>query len=256
MIITLTTDFGLQDGYVAAMKGVIYSLAPRATLVDLCHLVPPFDVQAASFVLYQAAPYYPPGTVHVVVVDPGVGSSRRGLALVSGQHIFIGPDNGVFTAFINENAAVRQLDNPDLWLPEHSATFHGRDLFAPVAVHLAQGLPLAECGAEVADPVRLPAWEVHHDGDEFAAVVVHIDRFGNAITGLPAVRLAELGLGPYSAHLPGRPPIPVLKTYAEAKKGKVLALAGSTGLLELAVREAAAAEILRLERGAPVRFSA
>ncbi len=254
MIVTLTTDFGSADGYVAAMKGVLYSRAPRATVVDLSHEIPPFDIAAAAFVLWQAAPYYPPETVHVCVVDPGVGSERRGLAAVSHGQLFVGPDNGVFTPFLDDSAQIVALANPDLWLPKASATFHGRDLFVPAAVHLAQGLALAECGPRVTDPVRLPAWEIRREVGALVAAVVHVDRFGNAITGLDRSYLVGLGGAPQQAELPDGRAVPLRHTYADAAPGEALALVGSSGLVEIAVREGSAAQQLGLARGAIVRF--
>jgi len=255
MIVTLTTDFGLRDGYAAAMKGVILSRAPRATVVDISHYIAPFDVQMASYVLWQAAPYFPPGAIHVCVVDPGVGGARRGLVVEARQHLFVGPDNGVFTPFLDDAARAYELANPDLWLPRPSVTFHGRDLFAPTAVHLAQGLPSSECGPPVGDPVRLPAWDVRREGDTFTAAVVHVDHFGNLVTGLDHARLAELGDGPFRAHLPGGETLPVRRTYVEVETDEPLALIGSFGLLEIAVREGSAASFFGLDRGAPIRFS-
>jgi hypothetical protein len=255
MIITLTTDFGLADGYAAAMKGVILSRAPRATVVDLSHEIAPFDVHHAAFVLRQAAPYFPPGVVHVCVVDPGVGGPRRGLAIAAQRQLFVGPDNGVFTPFLNEAARVFELTNPDLWLPQAGATFHGRDLFAPTAVHLAQGLPPADCGPPVTDAVRLPAWEVRREGDAFVAAVVHVDRFGNAITGLTSERLAELGADSLRAQLPTGEVVPLRRAYADVLPGEPLTLVGSSGLLEIAVREGSAAQRFGLTRGAPIRFA-
>jgi len=254
MIITLTTDFGARDGYAGAIKGVIASRAPRATVFDISHEIPSFDIAHAAFVLFTAAPFYPPGTVHVAVIDPGVGGARRGVVVVGRQHLFVGPDNGVFTPFLDEAAAVHELADPDLWLGHAAATFHGRDLFAPTAVHLAQGLAPADCGPTVAEPVRLPAWNVEREGDALVAAVVHVDGFGNAITGLSTERLAELGEGSYAATIAGHEPIAVRRTYADADSGQLLALIGSTGLLELAVREGSAAAQLGLQRGDAVRF--
>jgi len=255
MIVTLTTDFGASDGYAGAMKGVILSIAPRATLADITHDVPPGDVRHAAFVLAQAAEYFPPDTVHVAVVDPGVGGPRRALAVARRRQFFVGPDNGVFSFFLDADAVCRELTNPDLWLPRASATFHGRDLFAPAAAHLATGLPLAECGPAVTDPVRLPEWAVTVEGHALHAAVVHIDHFGNCVTSLPAARLAELGPGPYRIAPEGAPPVGLRRIYGDAAPGEALALVGSMGLVEIAVRDGSAAATLAIRRGTPVRVT-
>ncbi len=254
MIITMTTDFGNRDGYVAAMKGVVYSRAPRATVVDISHNIPPFDVQAGSFVLAQAARFFPPETIHLGVVDPRVGSERRGLLIVSRRQMFVGPDNGLFTPFLDHQAQVFALTNPNLWLPHASNTFHGRDLFAPTAVHLAEGLAPEDVGPEVTDPVRLPAWNVRRDGDSLIGAVVHIDRFGNAITGLPAAFLNELGEGPFVVELAGQESIPLLSVYSDTRPGEALALIASCGMVEVAVREGNGASYLNVQRGDVVRI--
>ncbi|NLH49962.1 MAG: SAM-dependent chlorinase/fluorinase [Myxococcales bacterium] len=252
MIITLTTDFGLADGYVGAMKGVIYSLVPRATVVDITHEVPPFDVGHGAFALAQAAPFFPPETVHVAVVDPGVGGSRRGIVAVWRRQLFVGPDNGLFSPFLEDRTIVRELADPDLWLPDAAPTFHGRDLFAPAAARLAGGLPVAECGPAVTDPVRLPDWEIRRQAGVLIVAVAHVDRFGNCITALPASRLEEIGPGPCLVEAPGLPPLPLSRTYDDVPHGQLLALIGSHGFLELAVREGSAAA-LGFSRGTIVR---
>ncbi|MDP8222738.1 MAG: SAM-dependent chlorinase/fluorinase [Candidatus Lernaella stagnicola] len=255
MILTLTTDFGLADGYAGAMKGVILSRAPRANVVDISHEVPPHDVLHGAFVLFQAAPFFPPDTVHVAVIDPGVGTARRGIVVAHRRHFFVGPDNGVFSPFLDEQAVVYELADPDLWLPDPSATFHGRDLFAPAAAQLATGLPPAECGPRVDDPVRLPAWRLKREGDSFVTAVVHIDRFGNCITALPGARLAELGSGTIRVIPEGGPALALRRAYGEVEVGEPLALVGSSGLLEIAVRNGHAARVLELTRETVVRIS-
>lgn len=255
MIITLTTDFGWADGYVGAIKGVVYSLLPRAQVVDITHDVPPFDVAHGAFVLAQATPFFPPETVHVGVVDPEVGGARRGVVVAHRRRFYVGPDNGLFTPFLTADAVVRELTNPDLFLPTAAPTFHGRDLFAPTAAHLAGGLPMEECGPLVADPARLPDWDVRLTDGAFFTAVIHVDRFGNCITALPAARLDELGSGPVRIQAPGLPPLPLSRTYADVAGGQPLALIGSHGMVEIAVREGSAAA-LGLARGAIVRASA
>jgi S-adenosylmethionine hydrolase len=248
MIITLTTDFGLRDGYVGAVKGVILRLAPGATIVDISHEAAPFDAADGAFILWQAAPYFPPGTIHVGVVDPGVGSERRGLAVRSGGQVFVGPDNGLFTPFLTAEAIVRELTNPQLRLPNAAATFHGRDLFAPTAARLATDMEFDECGPRVRDPLRLAGWEPTFDG-HWHGVVVHVDRFGNCVTSLPADLLAP---GVQEAIVAEFPPIPAGRIYADVARGQPICLAGSSGRLEIAIREGDAAAALKLKRGATV----
>ncbi len=254
MIVTLTTDFGLADGYVGAVKGVILSIAPRVSIVDITHDVPPQDIHHAAFVMAQAASFFPPDTVHVAVVDPGVGGSRQGIALARKRQFFVGPDNGIFSSFLDGKAVVHQLSNPDLWLPNPAATFHGRDLFAPVAAHLVTGMPLAECGPAIMEPMRLIEWDVHRQQASFETSVVHVDHFGNCIIALPARRLIELGEGPFLIFPQDRQPIGLHRTYGDVAPGEALALVGSTGLIEIAVRDGSAAKVLDIGRGTQVRI--
>jgi S-adenosylmethionine hydrolase len=253
VIVTLTTDFGRTDGYVAAMKGVLYTLAPRLTVVDLTHEVPAFDVSHAAYVLHQAAPFFPSDTVHVAVIDPGVGGPRRGMVVVQHRQYFVGPDNGVFTPFLTDEAVVHELVNPALWLPNPAAVFHGRDLFAPTAARLVTGLAPADCGPRLADPVRLPAWQVRREGEAVIGAIVHVDHFGNCISSISADRLKELGEGPCHVEAANGMRVALRRTYSEASPGEVLALVGSTGLIEIAVREGSAAAQCGVKRGDAVR---
>lgn len=271
-IITLLTDFGTVDGYVGAMKGVLLSEAPAARVVDLTHDIPPQDVAAGAYALETAAPWFPEGTIHVAVVDPGVGSSRRPIAVHAFGQLFLGPDNGLLSAAIGaalprHGAAVRLLDAiPPEW--PLSSTFHGRDLFARVAGRLAAGVPLDEYSNRVAaDPVRLaePSASVDGDGRRIEGRVVHIDRFGNLVTNVNVEALAGvLGEAPAGHHgaaeeLAGRVLVevagrsaPLLRTYAEAPPEGLLAYVGSARRLEVAVRDGSAMAALGVGRGAPV----
>jgi len=280
-IITLITDFGTADGYVGAMKGVILSLAPHVQIVDITHEISPQAIRQAAWALATAAPYFPPGTVHVVVVDPGVGGDRRPLAMERDGQFFVGPDNGVFTPFLPASTCVA-LTEPAYHHHPVSTTFHGRDIFAPVAAHIALGVPLSEFGPPVADPVHLPPprLEVQAD-DQVLGEVVHIDRFGNGITsigplqwqgpllvlggegavGLPLRREGAMGTSVPSltfhpqritVEVRGRRLAGVRRTYGEGEPGEVLALVGSSGYLEIAVREGSAARDLALRPGDPV----
>jgi S-adenosyl-L-methionine hydrolase (adenosine-forming) len=255
-IVTLTTDFGLRDAYVAEMKGTILAIARSARravqLVDVTHEVAPHDVAEGALALEAAAAWFPPGTVHVAVVDPGVGTARRGLALAAGEHVFIGPDNGLFTPFLVQGWRAFELRAPEYRLSEVSATFHGRDVFAPAAAHVALGVDPARLGPSVTDPVRLP-WSQTGDGKRgVVGAVVHVDRFGNLVTSIRAGSLPDLRT--MTVRLAGRP-IPVVTTYGDLAPGRPGALVGSSGRLEIAVREASAAVALRARRGTPVTLS-
>lgn len=193
-IVTLTTDFGTRDAYVAAMKGAILGIARSVQLVDVTHEVAPHDVAEGAYALEAAAPYFPPGTVHVGVVDPGVGTARRGLAVVARGQVFVGPDNGLFTPFLGgDDWTAFELAAPEYRLRAVSRTFHGRDVFAPAAAHVAAGVDPARLGPRVTDPVRLPWPAPRRTGAGVAGVVVHVDRFGNLVTSIPAEAVAGLG---------------------------------------------------------------
>lgn len=252
-IITLTTDFGLDDGYVGAMKGVILSIAPGTALVDITHAVPPQDIRRGVRILCEATPYFPAGTVHLAIVDPGVGSQRRPLALQAGPQRFVGPDNGLFSGVIADAqaaglpVAVYHLDRPAFWRPEISHTFHGRDLFAPVAAHLANGVPLEELGTRVEDPVLLPLQQAERRPDgRILGHVDHVDHFGNLISDVPAAWLVGRQ---WTIAIAGRQVIGPRPTYAAAEPGELLALISSSGHLEIAVRNGSAAALLGVQAG-------
>src|SRR5512138_481516 len=194
-ILTLTTDFGLRSGFVGIMKGVIYGIAPQVEIVDISHGIAPQDVHEGAFTLWRAAPFFPAGTIHVYVVDPGVGTQRRPLAARLGEQYFVGPDNGLLTPLI-EAAEQKQepvefvhLNNPKYWLPKISRTFHGRDVFAPVGAYLANGASLNALGPRINDPVRLELPQPVKTDVGWAAHVIMIDTFGNLATDLPASAL-------------------------------------------------------------------
>lgn len=251
---TLTTDFGLRDPYVAEMKGVILGLAPASRLVDITHDVASHDVVGAALVLEAAAPFFPRGSIHLAVVDPGVGTARRGLAVRAGGATFVGPDNGLFTPILARGAwRAVELAATDLRLPRVSRTFHGRDVFAPAAAHLARGVPLERFGPPVDDPVRVPWPEVHSVGGAVAGAVLHVDRFGNLITSIAAAAVEGLG-SDASIHIAGRR-LPLVGTYADLPRGAAGALIGSSNRLEVAVREGSAAAVLKARRGTPVAVS-
>jgi S-adenosylmethionine hydrolase len=260
-LIALLTDFGDRDHYVGALRGAVLSACPGATVVDLVHGLPPHDVVAGAFALAAAYPFFPKGTVFVAVVDPGVGSSRRGLAIEAGGCVFVGPDNGLFGLVLEREASARvhELVNRELFRPAVSATFHGRDVFGPVAGALAGGVPLSSVGPPVTDPVRLAIEPVRAvDGREWEATVLHVDRFGNLVTTLGG-RDLEAVLEAVDADpselvvvVEGEV-MPLTQTYADVAEGEACAVLGSSGYVEVAVNGGSAARLLGASRGAPVR---
>ena len=249
MLVSLLTDFGLQDTYVGQMKAGLLTVAPTASLVDLTHAVPPQDVQAGAFLLAQGVEVFPAGSVHLAVVDPGVGSARRAVAARSGRgDLFVGPDNGLLVPALDRlggAVAVVELREPAFWRQANpSSTFHGRDIFAPVAGHLANGVPLDRLGPAV-DLLR-PFELARPRGLE--GEVVYVDAYGNLVTNLAATSLPER----YVVLLDQRV-IEPKPYYQAAQRGELLALVGSSGLLEIAARDASAAAALGAGRGALVQ---
>ena len=241
-IITLLTDFGTADGYVAELKGVLFSLAPDTEIVDLSHDIPPHDVELARLTVARYWRRFPLGTVHLVLVDPGVGTARACLAVESEARYLVGPDNGVLSpALLLPGARAVALPVP----PAAARTFHGRDVFAPAAAALAMGQVLDALGVAVDAPVvRRTKEAVRREDGAVVGEVIAIDRFGNAITNLLGARSGVVAAA-------GRP-IPIRGTYADVAPGAPVAISGSTGLLEIAVREGSAAASLGLVRGAAV----
>ncbi|MCD6291593.1 MAG: SAM-dependent chlorinase/fluorinase [Anaerolineae bacterium] len=257
-LITMTTDFGMSDGYVGIMKGVILSIAPDATIVDITHDIQPHAISQAAFVIAAAAPYFPSGTVHLVVVDPGVGSERRAIAVQIKRTYFVAPDNGVLTLILQPlsgnppPAKIIHLRRRKYWLPQVSNTFHGRDVFAPVAAHLATGTPITKLGKSIDDPVLLdlPRAQQNLDGS-IEGHILYVDRFGNLVTNIPASWLkAEV---PWRIEVAGRVIDKLSSTYADVQRGQLLALVGSSGMLELSVREGSAALMLGVGENVPVK---
>lgn len=259
-IIALLTDFGLRDHYVGAMKGAILSVRPDATLVDIVHDLPAHDVEAGALALAAACPAFPRGTVFVAVVDPGVGSDRRGLAGAAGDWTFVAPDNGLLTVVWDEQGPgpVHAIENEALVRPGVSATFHGRDVFGPVAAHLAGGLHLSAVGPPVALPVRLDLPAVETTGAACIGTTLAVDRFGNLVTNIGARELVGIlgAVGDDPTELVVEVEgavLPLVRTYAEVPEGEACALVGSSGRLEVAVREGSASRLLGAARGARVR---
>ena len=238
------------------MKGVLIGICPAARLVDLTHELPSFDVAAGQLALEAAVPFFPPGTVHLAVVDPGVGSARRPLLVAALGQYFVGPDNGLFTFVLDAGGwSAVALESPAVRLPEVSRTFHGRDVFAPAAAHAALGLDLSRFGPPVADPVRAPLPRARLDGASAVGEVLAADHFGNLVTSIRAADLDRLqGAGPISVTV-GAGDIGCMKeSYAAGDAGRLAAILGSGGRLEVFVREGSAAA-LGVRRGTPVRVT-
>ncbi len=245
-IITLTTDFGTADPYVAAMKGVILSIAPAAYLVDVTHEIPPQDVWRGAYVMDTSTRYFPEQSIHVGVIDPGVGTERRAVVVRTERAYYVAPDNGLLTPILQREYPLEAvvLDNPTYWRQHVSHTFHGRDVFAPVAAYLARGVPLSALGTPI-DPeslVRLdwPAPRVPEAG-RVEGIVVHIDRFGNIVTNIPA-QLLEGPAEAWRFRVDGQVLQGLKRAYAEVERGEPLALIGSNQTVEFSLREGNAAQ--------------
>ena len=253
-VIALLTDFGLRDHYVGAMKGVVLGICPDATLVDISHDIPAHDVLAGALELDAAVRYFPLGTIFLVVVDPGVGSSRRALAVDTGDYRFVGPDNGVLAPAVERRPVpvIVELSNGEFALPVVSSTFEGRDRFAPAAAWLARGAPLDSFGPRVGVLGRLNVPCPQVATGEIVGEVLRVDRFGNLITNIDRAALDALH-GSVSIGVGGHRLAGVVTTYAQVAAGALCALVGGTDRLEIAVNGASAAEALALGRGAPVR---
>ncbi len=252
-VITLTTDFGTTDSFVGTMKGVILDRAPRARIVDLTHGIAPGDIRAGAFALLTACRYFPKRTVPVVVVDPGVGSARRAIAVQTRDYRFVGPDNGVLSwALAREKVqSLRLIANERLWRKPVSRTFHGRDVFAPVAAHLARGGSFHPVGPALADFTRLPWPAVKDRGGDSTGEVLAVDRFGNAITNIPET-CAPAGSLDWVVFAGRRRLCPVGACYAAVPRGHAVAVFGSSGFLEIAVNGGSALAQLRLYVGSRI----
>jgi S-adenosylmethionine hydrolase len=242
-LVTLTTDFGQGSSYVAALKGVLLGVNPQARLVDLAHNIPAQDLRYTAFFLRAAVPYFPPGTLHVVVVDPGVGTARAILyAEVGGQRLLV-PDNGCWTTLAADRDLERviRLTEPRYWRPEVSATFHGRDIFAPVAGHLSLGLDPCLLGPAVTDWVRLDLPAPTLGDDALVGEVAFVDPFGNLLTNIPAEALARFAGRPVEVRVGAAAVTRRVRSYGEVEPGTLVCLVSSMGTLEVAVSHGSAA---------------
>jgi S-adenosylmethionine hydrolase len=253
--VALLTDFGTRDHYAGTLKGVVLSVCPDATLVDIGHEVPAHDVLAGALELAACYRYFPVGTVFLVVVDPGVGSSRRGIAVDVGDYKFIAPDNGVLSAVFLESPPkkVVELTERKYALPTVSRTFEGRDRFAPAAGYLAKGIALVWLGKSISNYQVIDLPQPRVEGRELRGEVVRVDRFGNLITNIDRRSFDQFAAGVVAVEVGGREIQRIVATYAEAPSGELCALFGSTDHLEVAINAGDAAATLGLGRGAPAR---
>jgi S-adenosylmethionine hydrolase len=255
-LITLTTDFGYTSPYVAVMKGVILSINPTATIVDLTHAIRSQDLRHANYYLRIAIPYFPPGTIHVCVVDPGVGSERAGLFVETDGQRLVGPDNGIFTGVMQKAKkpiTVRRLADQRYWRPRVSNTFHGRDIFAPVAAHLSLGIDPTTLGPELAEPIALPSPSAVTFGKRWQGEVQFVDDFGNLITNIPTCKLKSL---PVKVSVAGSPQevLRWVRTYSDGTTGELVSLFSSDGFFEIAEVNGNAARRLGIAAGAMVEL--
>lgn len=259
-IITLTTDFGLNDHFVGTMKGVILKILPDAEIVDICHSVQAFDILDGALALAQAYPYFPPRTVHLVVVDPGVGSARRPIIASSEEFNFVAPDNGVLSLMYarEERLSVRHISSEHYFLQPLSNTFHGRDIFAPIAAYLAKGVPYEKFGEEITDFVRFNAPKPKPvDANTLRGVVLRVDRFGNLITNFTpqdAPALFQLQTPPFKLVVGKREVTTIRQNYAEGAPGELFGILGSMGYLEIVANRGSAAQLVGSGKGTEVQL--
>jgi S-adenosylmethionine hydrolase len=250
-MVTLLTDFGLRDHFVAVMKGVMLGINPDLRFTDISHLVPPQDVFSGAFTLGLACFYFPRGSIHLAVVDPGVGTARKPIAVSAGGHFFVAPDNGLLTYVLESHKDCRayEVTAEDYFLKPLSTTFHGRDVFAPVAAWLSRGIPIDRLGPELPDPVRLKIPPPKRIQDaRIQGCILAVDHFGNLMTNLKPEHVAGSG-----KILAGRREIAVVhKTYGEGKTGEFFIVPSSTGYLEIAVKDGSAASLLNMKSGDPI----
>jgi S-adenosyl-L-methionine hydrolase (adenosine-forming) len=258
-IVTLTSDFGLRDPYAAEMKAAILSICPSAVLVDVTHEVEKFDIREGAYALASAAPYFPEGTIHLAVVDPSVGTQRRALIVQTKRGFFVGPDNGLLllAAEAQEIKRMYEITSRRLMLLHVSNTFHGRDIFAPAAAHLANGLSPEEFGPEVTELVKPEFTKVTREKGRVTGEVLHIDCFGNIITNIHAKDMHEFRQSILEVELPNHKlEMKLTRTYAEAKPQEYLALIGSHNYLEIAVNQGSAMAKLQAKTGDKITLSA
>lgn len=271
--IALLTDFGHRDPFVGIMKGVIAKIAPRAPLIDITHNIPPGDIQRAAVMLWQSKSFFPAGTIFLSVVDPGVGTLRRGMILQTESHLFVGPDNGLFSFIIEKQFEAWELLDPIFQLPQPGTTFHGRDIFAPAAAHAANGIEGPQFGPSITEIIQLPRPRLHVKSNQIEGEILYNDRFGNLLTSLGkwisldrekylfdpwldlGTSLSEdvtIAKNQASLLLPDDHILPWVDAFADIPDGDCGMLVGSSGLVEIAANRSRAADILKLSSGDPV----
>jgi S-adenosylmethionine hydrolase len=260
-IITLLTDFGLQDGYVGVMKGVIWGICPDAHIADITHTIAPQNIRQGALALALTSPHYPAGSVHVAVVDPGVGTARRPVAARIGAHFFVGPDNGLFSPVLDEaersgkSITVVQLDQPEYWLKDISHVFHGRDIFSPAAAHLACGVPLEKIGTPIHDPVRFSLPEAVISPEGIKGQVMLLDNYGNMYTNIPLAALAEHDPERMRILVAGQVIKGLLPSFGFGAPGQLVAVHGTYGTLTVAQVNGNAAALLSAGVDTPVEVT-
>ncbi len=249
-MITLTSDFGLKDPYVGEMKGAILTINPKATIIDLTHDIEKFNIKMAAFTLASAVPYFPKDTVHLAVVDPGVGSGRRAILIKTKRAYFVGPDNGILMLAAQSQGIERiiELSNPNLMLPYTSNTFHGRDVFAPSAAYADKGVKLGEFGQEMKNPIELSFSQVQQINSALISEVIYIDGFGNIVTNIkekdmPNSKIVNIQLPEASMK------VKIGKAFADAKPNELIILVGSSGFAEIAINQGSAASKFSVKVG-------
>jgi S-adenosyl-L-methionine hydrolase (adenosine-forming) len=256
-ILTLTTDFGTKDHFVGVMKGVILGICPEAHIIDISHEVQPFEISEGAYLIAQAYPHFPPKTIHVLVIDPGVGSARRPILVEAGGHYFIGPDNGAFAMVYSKTPhKIRAITNEKYFLEPVSRTFHGRDVFSPCAAYLAKGARPSTFGKLIEDYLKPVFTEPQRIGKRvWQGTVLHIDRFGNLITNFHIDHFSDVRVRPFELAIGTRILRRLGLTYAEVDPGEVFAIVGSSGYVEVAVNQASAARALGCGVGAPCELT-
>lgn len=257
-MITLTSDFGLRDPYVAEMKGVILSINPGATLIDVTHQIEKFNIRAAAFALASAAPFFPDGTVHLAVVDPEVGTNRRAIMIQTKKAFFVGPDNGVLVLAAQSQGIKHayQLANPKFMMPKISSTFHGRDIFAPAAAYLSKGLEPSGFGPEIKNPVTPTFGQTKLENGYVMGEVLDVDGFGNVVTNISGKDAEGREGETFNVEITGATlKIPFRKAYAQAKAQEPVIMVGSHGFLEIAFNQSSAAKKFRLKAGDKIKVA-
>lgn len=255
-ILTLTTDFGLSDHFAGTMKGVILGICPAAQIVDISHGVTPFEIGEGAYLIAQAWRYFPKKTVHVVVVDPGVGTARRPILVEAGGHYFLGPDNGVLSmVYLHEKSKVRHVSNEKYFLHPVSHTFHGRDIFAPVGAHLAAGVSPARIGKPMQDFLK-PEFEKPQRAGKRTWIgrILKIDRFGNIVTNFHVSDFGDLESRNFTLALGPQEVTVLARNYAEAGAGELFLILGSSGYYEVSLSQGSAAKLVKCEPGAAIEL--